>query len=318
MKQMYNKEERLRFLRNPYELGPRKAQSLEMQALIANLKRLNFLTMGIADGTHSKIFFKKKIGRVVRTPKTFYCGRDLKAIRKEIFRHTSFVLKPNHLSRGIGVRALERKGTGFVDINGDVLSADSLVDECKVILQLKSKGHKGFLIEERIRSHPVFSTTGMADIRVIYYRKDLLFAVARMPSIKSQGYGNIIRGADWGIVLEGGEYTQDDRFQKGTLLNGRLPCFDLFVAAGKKVTELFGIVFQAVDMTVNEDGEVVVMESEEMPQIEYYLTPRGVDWISSIITDDLSRKSKIDVLKANWNRVLRVTGRLLRGEPARG
>jgi len=288
---VYNKEQKLKFLKKPYNLLAVRPKSPGMKILKSNIMRMNSSSMHRGDYIQSKYQFQQKIKDVVKTPEVYYYGEDIGMLKKRMLNLTEFVMKPNHLSRGIGVRVLKRDGDKFVDINGDVLTINDLVDECFIILKLKRyKGIKAMLLQERIMSHSNFHTYngGMADIRMIYFDKEFLFCIARIPSENSKGYGNIIRGAGWGVVLNG-SYVCDNRFQPTTITCGTLPYFSEMVEAGKKVVQLFGYKFQAVDMTVDQNGVPVVIESESMPQIEYYLTEQGMYWLTSELRTGISK-----------------------------
>ena len=127
--------------------------------------------------------------------------------------------------------------------------------------------------------------TFIPDLRFIFLRDVFLFCIARFPSTKSRGYSNIIRHANWAITLDG-NLTDDKRFQKATINEGTLPFFDELVLKGQELSREFGYAFQAFDLTVNKEGKIVCLESESLPQIEYYLTPLGVSWMFKILNEN--------------------------------
>lgn len=284
---MYDKKKHLNFLMSPYKLGPKKCRSKKMIKLRRMIFSINSKTQKRGDFIQNKYSFRKKVSGKVLTPEIYYFGTNLIEIKKKMMQLDEFVMKPNHLSRGIGIRVLKRENDKFVDINGDVLSVDDLIDECKIIINKRRYGTtRAIILEKVIHSNKKFNCIGIADIRMIYYKKRIIFAVARIPSKKSMGYGNIVRGANWGAVI-GGVYMSDDRFNHPTINHGKLPFWKEMVSAGETVTKLYGITFQAVDLTVDESGKVIVIESERMPQIEYYLSDQGVDWIQKVIKSNI-------------------------------
>ncbi len=277
----YNKEEALSFLRSPYKKGKRRKRGKPMRRLRGRIMNINKRTRRKGDCIQNKYRFRKKVETVVNVPKMYYYGRDLKQLRNIIPTLDKFVLKPNHLSRGIGIRVLTRNGSSYVDLNEDILTLDDILDECEAIVKLRRYGTaQNIILEEAIVSHKKYNCIGMADIRMIFYFNNFLMCIARIPSEESGGYGNIIRGAGWGVVLQNGKYVDSKLFQPTTVKSGNLPFFNKLVRAGKKVSRTYGLAFQAIDMTVNEEGKVFVIESESMPQIEYYLTPRGIRWMN--------------------------------------
>lgn len=293
----YNKSLYLKSLRESYKEENRPgfstALSPQMKIFKSNLIKANNIKRKADDYTQNKYYFKQKIKDIARVPVTYYFGDDLKAIREVLLSLDEFVIKPNHLSLGIGIRVLNRHGEKFTDINGDILTIDDILDECKVLLELKRLNtDRKIFLEERIKSHPAFNTYDgcMVDLRMYYYRNMFLWCTARMPTSDSRGYSNRSRGASVSYVSNDGNFVndQDERFQKGEIRTGKLPFFEKLVLTGQKVTELYGIVFQTVDMTMNEKEEVVVIESEQLPKIEDTFTPYGVEWLNSIIAKDLN------------------------------
>ena len=278
----YDKKKHLDFLRRPYKYTKGRKGSKKLSRLRSKLNTLNKGTRKTGDYIQSKYQFRLKASKVAKVPKVYYYGTDLQKIRNVIMTLDEFVLKPNHLSRGIGIRILKRDGNKFIDPNGDVLTAKDIVDECAMIIRLKRYfGMKAVLIEENITTHPKLNPNGFADIRMFYFKNRFLFCIARMGHKHSNTYGNTNRGASWGAVLNG-KFVRDDRFIQSGNIQGSLAFFDQMALTGQKVTSTFGIIFQTIDMTVNTKGEVLVLESEQMPQIQYYLTNKGVDWLDKM------------------------------------
>jgi len=252
--------------------------------------KLNSKTRKTGDWIQSKYQFRCKIQKIVDVPKTYFYGTDLIKIRRNLTKHNEFVMKPNHLSRGIGIRVLKRDGDFWIDINGEKLTLKDLVDECAVMMRVKRyKGVKAILIEEKINTHPKLNPNGFADMRFIYYYDRFLWCTGRFGNKSSKGYGNTNRGATFGSYIAG-KHVSDSRFITSGKVPKEIPFFDEMVLTGQKVSKLFGYVFMSVDMTVDCQGKIKVIESEQMPQIQYYLTDFGVDWINKII----GKNKKID------------------------
>ena len=299
--------QRLNDLKKAYvnEKKPGFSASLspEMRRLKSNISRINRLYKRPNDYTQCKYYIKEKIKKDVKVPHTYYYGDNLELLRNEIRKRDEMVIKPNHLSQGVGIRVLTKMNDGkYQDINNDILTIQDIIDECKIILNIKRLNAKRkIIVEERIRSHSFFGTNNgtIADIRMIFYDKNFLWANMRVPSSSSGGYSNLSRGADVSYVSDDGDFvdSNDERFQKRFYRKGKIPFFKDLVDTGKKVSNLYGLKFQTVDMTVNDKGEVLVIECEELPQIETSLTPKGADWLNSIISKDIEiSKMKYELL----------------------
>jgi len=285
---MYNKNLYLKFLGNPYRTMLQSGQksSSEMRRLKSGITRLNNRTKKPGDWIQSKYQFKDKIQNYVTVPKTYFYGNDITKITESLTKLNEFVLKPNHLSRGIGIRVLKRQGNDYLDRNGDVLTLQDLLDECKVMIHLKRyKGVQGIIIEEIITTHPTLNPNGYADIRMIYYRNRFLFCVGRFGNKKSSGYGNTNRGSNYGSYI-GGIHVNDGKFITSGEVPSKIPFFNEMVLEGQKVTRMFGFAFMSVDMTVDVNGRIIIVESEQLPQIQYYLSPTGVRWLREIMDKD--------------------------------
>jgi len=255
-----------------------------MRSLKAKISTLNARYTRKGDFIQSKQGFKEKVGKVVAVPKTLMYTTDPKVITHIDF--DDFVMKPNHLSRGLGIRVLTKFADGvFKDLNGETVTGEELFEEAKAIMSVKRgyDSNRGIMIEERLRSHekfrPFMYGDGIADIRMIFYDKELLFGVARFPTEKSGGYGNTGRGATWGVFLEGGKFVKKNYFLPADIQSGELPFFEEMLIESKKVLDLYQFPFQCIDMTVDQDERVVIIESEKLPQIEVYLTKEGGAWL---------------------------------------
>ena len=152
---------------------------------------------------------------------------------------------------------------------------------------------KGIMFEERIRSHDKLKDfmvgDGIADIRLAFFNDEFQFGIARFPTVRSKGYGNTGRGASWGVFLDGGKFVDDVRFLPCDVSVGVLPFFEDMIRTSKDVLGLYQFPFQTIDLTVDENGEVVVIESEKSPQLEVYLTKEGGAWLYKMVIDMLRK-----------------------------
>ena len=289
--------------------------SPEMRRLKSSISKINRLYKQPNDYTQCKYYIKEKIKKDVNVSDTYYYGDNLELLRNEIMKRDEMVIKPNHLSQGVGIRVLTKMEDGrYQDINNDILTIEDIIDECRVILNIKRLNAKRkIIVEERIRSHSFFGTEDgtVADIRMFFYNKRFLWANMRVPSSSSGGYSNLSRGADVSYISDNGDFvdSSDERFQKRLYRKGKIPFFKDLVDAGKKVSNLYGLKFQTVDMTVNDKGEVIVIECEELPQIETSLTGKGAIWLNSIIGKDIENSKVKYELLLFYRRVINVIKR---------
>lgn len=264
-----------------------------MKRLRNTILSLNRKSRRLHDVIQNKYVFKEKVKNIVNVPETYFIEYSPNIKEKLLSVPVdTFVLKPNHLSRGIGIRTLTKVGDEYRDINGDVLRMDDILAEAKACYEqqrLNIQMIKGIMAEQKITSHPDmrwYSQDGIADIRMIYVRKKFVMGLARFPTQESGSYGNIARGAKWGIFNSLGRIEHDTRFKSKQIENNKkIPFFVEMRDASQKVINDYGYIVQAVDMTVDEDGKVYVIESERTPQFELYLTKEGIEWMWGIVEE---------------------------------
>jgi hypothetical protein len=298
----YDKNKTLEFLKNPYQKigGFRSPVRRKVASFLHGLTRDN-LNRHVSDLVWSKTCFKAFLTKAIRMPESFFFADELEPLKVylEIGAPTTFVWKPNHLSQGVGVRVLMREGKLFKDISGEELTVQDLLDEAALLMELRKgpcASNAGILIEERIFPHEAFAPFievegAIADVRFLFLVGDLKCTYARFPTRESNGYGNYSRGAVFGATLDDGVFCNDSRFSLQSDIEGRLPFFEEMRAVGREVVRRCQLPWQAVDMTVNAKGQVVVIESESFPQI-ICLSDEGVQWI----WDSLVNRHKATVL----------------------
>lgn len=268
-----------------------KGMPRNMQKLRQWILRTNKRARKPDDVIQDKYKAKLKMSKVVTVPDTLFISYNPNiSTHLDELKETTFVLKPNHLSRGIGIRTLTKDGDRYRDICGDVLTKDDLLAEAQASYKqqrLSINCIKGIMAEQRLISHDDlqwYSASGIADIRMIFIKDQFTMGLGRFPTLASGEYGNMARGAKWGIFDSLGRFRHDDRFKSREIPNGKkLPFFAEMKETAQKVIESYGYVVQAVDMTVDKTGTVYVIESERTPQFELYLTKEGVDWLWGVI-----------------------------------
>jgi len=288
---VYNRNKAIENIAKGYKKSSHMTKS--MRKLRDTIMRMNRRSRKQSDVIQDKYKFKLKIQKFANVPETYAVeySADVVSLLDRVKADT-FVLKPIHLSRGIGIRTLTRNGNVFKDINGDELTITDLSVEAGAIYKqhrLNLTSINGVMAEEKLISHPDlqwYSDVGIADLRFMYFKNEFIMGMGRFPTKESGGYSNIARGATWGMFSSLGKFTHDPRYKSTQIENNkRLPFFIEMRNVGKKVVEQFGYLFQAVDMTVTPNGEVYVIESERTPQLEKYLTSEGIQWAWSIVEE---------------------------------
>jgi hypothetical protein len=285
----YDKEKALKFLENPYPqiVGYGTPRRAAVASFLEALTRENRRMSGLVWDKHAFKAVAALEGKVPRTILLTADSEELAVCLATIDRGFAFVVKPNHLSQGVGVRSLEGLGAGrFADISGEELSIEDLVDEAEACRRLR-RGPCGnppaTMVEERVVSHEAFAPWmevegAMADVRMLYLFGRFKCCYARFPTRESRGYGNYSRGATFGGTFGDGVFVGDPRFSLNMICDGELPFFREMRERGSRVVTRCQLPWQAVDMTVDREGEVVVVESETLPQL-ICLSEEGIEWL---------------------------------------
>jgi len=285
----YDKDKALEFLKDPYPriAGFGTARRAQVAAYLEGLTRINREASGLVWDKHAFKAMAALEGRVPRTILLTADPEELAMCLASVDAGYSLVVKPNHLSQGVGVRSLVARGDGrFADISGETLSIQDLVDEAEACRRLRRgpcRSAPATLVEECIVSHEAFDPwmeveEAMADVRMLYLFGKFKCCYARFPTRASRGYGNYSRGATFGGTFGDGVFVGDPRFSLNMICDGELPFFREMRERGSRVVTRCQLPWQAVDMTVDQDGEVVVVESETMPQL-ICLSEEGIEWL---------------------------------------
>ena len=151
----------------------------------------------------------------VPVPRTYLtCGSLLETrdLGRKLAACEDFVIKPAQGRGGSGVLVVSgRDGDAWVGSGGRRYSLDAMRKHISDILA----GVYSFdladtaIVEERVRQHSAMSRLspfGLADIRVILFKDEPVFAMSRIPTRASQGRANLHQGAvGVGIDLDSGQ-----------------------------------------------------------------------------------------------------------------
>lgn len=245
-----------------------------------------------------KIRFKEFVSNEVKTPKThaFITDiRDYTSFWKAQEGLSEFVFKPNHLSRGRFIYVLHKEREWLQEHDGTRIRSENFKEISRqVLLSSSSTARPGVIIEEVIHSHPDLralwgADQGIGDMRLFLIHDKILFGKFRMPSKQSRYYANVSRGAPCVHVTNKG-IIEESNFSINTAnayhpdipdknLSGTpIPFWKEFERAGLAIARLFKVPFHSVDLTVDETGTAVVLESEFTPMLSY-ITPAGMGFI---------------------------------------
>jgi len=250
---------------------------------------------------YNKMRFKERLAKArIRIPETYgylrrYKEEDYKTFWAGIEGKDSFVYKPNHLSQGRHIYSIQIVDGQMLEPDGAIRTADFFEKTTKKILNGRHV-HRGVYMEERLYCHESlrewYDSDGIADLRVYMLCDVPLYGKLRLPTKKSHGYGNTGRNATAYYVdfetMEIGEtrfMSNISRTHPDTgvnLIGESMPFCQEFINASVRVAKLFKLPFHSVDMTVNEKGEVVVIEGEKIPLLRHFTKSGVIDLLQKM------------------------------------
>jgi len=246
--------------------------------------------------------FKKFISGTVKIPNTYSFLTDLKdydTFWKAQEGLKEFVFKPNHLSCGKFIYVLQRDGKRLIEHDGTPIRDERFRNITTQVLLTPSIRRPAVMLEETIHSHPEIrkfwgTDQGIGDMRLFILYDEILYGKLRMPAKQSRYYANVTRNApcihvsNTGIIED--TYIMDNTLRAHpdvpdrNLIGLEMPFWKQFAEAGTTIAKLFKVPFHSVDLTVDEKGEAVVIESEFTPTLTH-ITPRGFAEIMKIVQD---------------------------------
>jgi len=200
-----------------------------------------------------------------------------------------FVIKPDPGAMGVDVIILSREGGQYLEPDGTVYPGEKVLSKTAWIV----KANKGLLIEERVEPHPELAALSpygtMPDCRFYCMGNKVLFAMMRLPTKRSRGYGNLARGAfpivsgPDGVTYHSPNFTgsRDSTVHPdtGVDFNGKkMPLWDAMLPQVLRVPPLFNSPFVCVDGTLDSAGRFVVPEITLVPSFTTFL---GWDYLLS-------------------------------------
>ncbi len=220
-----------------------------------------------------KIFTKRFLAsRGVGVAKIYHTVSDYKQLSLEFFNSLpeSFVIKPNRGYGGGGILVIVTKKDNFwITASGKKLSGEFLYKHGIEILEGKysiSGISDTVIFEELLLPHKSFRTLteiGLPDIRVIVFNLVPVMAMARIPTVESEGKANMELGAiAMGIDMGTGKTTgaaQASKFIK-KMPNGepvvgfQIPFWEEILEMVSKIQNSTKIGFLGCDLVVTKTG----------------------------------------------------------------
>jgi alpha-L-glutamate ligase-like protein len=202
-----------------------------------------------------------------------------------------FVIKPNDGHSGRGIIAVNK-----IVGRRAILGREDAWDEERLALHLDRilKGRFSrrrtdiALIEERIEQHHKLrgiAINGLVDFRLIVSHGYPVMAMARLPTMRSNGKGNLHRGAlGMGISLHDGVLTTGVYLDKpvnhhpdtGLLVSGfQIPGWYDILLTGARAQFYSSLTYAGVDMVADTNGSIKVLEVNRRPGLAIQVANRA-------------------------------------------
>lgn len=218
-----------------------------------------------------------------------------------------FALKPASGHGGAGIKVINGRTAGrFITISGKGVGIDDLVSHAERILKGRyTRGEPDRVIVERRllldRSLRELMTPGLPDIRIVSIMGFPIMAMTRLPTRRSRGKANIHQGAiGAGISLWEGRITSATLFRKNVkrhptsgrfLVGFRFNMWENILETASLASDVSGLGFVGVDLTVDAQSGVTVLEVNKRPGLEIQNANRAglkrrIKWVESRVRKD--------------------------------
>jgi len=221
----------------------------------------------------------------IRVPKTYLFLTKIEEFKiDELKDIPCFVVKPNMASCGFDVyNFIKINQESYMEISGRRHDWIFIKEKIKKITTMYNSG--GCLIEETIKNPKEFDIFtmgfGIIDLRLYMLNDEILYGKLRVPNHESEGYANTGRKADALFVNKDGIIVPDDIFNNTTTICSKRDFKGVKVPFWKELSEtsiytakLFKLKFHSIDISMNENYEPCIMESEKIPYLGHY-TDKG-------------------------------------------
>jgi alpha-L-glutamate ligase-like protein len=208
--------------------------------------------------------------------------REVRRFRQTVEGLSSFVIKPDHGSRGNGVFIVNGLvPEGYLNGGGKPVKESKFLSLIHEILSgeyCPVRGRDNALVEERIVTHPLLtevSGASTADVRLILHRGQPIMAMLRLPTAASRGRANLHQnGVGAGVSMETGRIVaaiQHDRPLKAhpdtscPLIGLEVPLWREIVSVATRCYSVIPLNYMGVDIMVDKDKGPLVVEVNLRP-----------------------------------------------------
>lgn len=211
-----------------------------------------------------------------------YMG-DINEKWKIVKEFTSFAIKPAHGKAGGGILVLDKKGERWTSPSGSIYDDRAIKKHiADIIFGNYSNGVSDTaLVEEKINQHKIFSNiypSGVADIRIIIFKGNIIMAMCRIPTNESNGKANLHQGAlGVGIDITSGKLQQGYNYKQymdkhpdtGFKFSG-IPIlyWSSIIRMSKKIACNLPLKYLGVDIILDHKKGPMVMEINVRPGLE--------------------------------------------------
>ncbi|MDQ3002754.1 MAG: hypothetical protein M3Y08_16010 [Fibrobacterota bacterium] len=209
---------------------------------------------------------------------------DLSRLDHILASHEEFVLKPACGSGGKGIfLAAERAPGGVRTASGRFVTRDAVRQHMAETLfgNFSTNRSDRVLVEERLHPHPFFRDfypVGLADIRVIVFRRNPVMSMLRLPTKKSGGTANLHQGGvGVGIEISTGRtlraVCRGDSLLKHpdsgrALLDAVIPAWKSIIAVASSAAARVPLGYVGVDIVMGPDERPIVLELNARPGLQ--------------------------------------------------
>lgn len=235
-----------------------------------------------------KIICKSILGnKGIPCPETLQIISSFVEIRpgiKRLENFPDFVIKPSRGRAGGGILLLKPEKDNFITPGGRTVTQDSLVKHLgDILFGVYSFGKMGdrVLVEKKIKQHSLlnsFYSRGIADIRIIMFRKKAAMAMLRIPTDRSDGKANLHQGAiglsvDLVSGITGTGIYKNRRISmhpdSGNNMTGEeIPFWKDILKYCHEASEEFPLEYLGVDIVIDENSGPMILELNARPGLQ--------------------------------------------------
>ncbi len=256
----------------------------------------------------------------IKVPETYVIIKkrgEVTTVPQRIRNRPRFAVKPAGGSSGRGILVIDGGNSGenkplpknsispgelkyhILKILSGLYSLDGLPDQA--------------IIEQCISVHPGFkgfSPAGLPDIRIIVYRGVPTMAMARLPTVASEGRANLHQGAiGLGIHLDSGKTfggVQENRSvhihpdTKHPLPDIHIPCWPDILKGAIKLGDALNLGLIGVDYAIDAQSGPVVLEANARPGLSIQIANRSglaprFAFVDNQQPESLNKKQKLEL-----------------------